>query len=157
MKATMMVVVVVEWDLEIMEVVGPIPVILIPAMDRVLCVTVEWKPYREQCKRQDQIREDSFSLVPSREMTSVDSLSGRMMYHRVTSSNSQLPEGDLEVGGVVEAGEEVEPHLRAPHQRVSGQRALLVKREPLPLVVCADNKDIQNAHALRRSNYRDTL
>ncbi len=115
MKATM-VVVVVEWDLEIMVVVGPIPVILIPAMDRLLCVTVEWKLYREQCKRQDRIREGSFSPVPSRETTSVDSLSGRMMYHRVTSSNSRLPEGDLEVGGVVEAGEGVEPHRWARHQ-----------------------------------------
>lgn len=82
MKAMMMVVVV-EWDLEILEVVGPI-LILTQAIDRVLCVTVDWKPCREQCKRQDRTREGSFSLVPSREMTSVGSLSGRMMFHRVT-------------------------------------------------------------------------
>ena len=82
MKA--MVVVVVEWDLEVK---GPIP-ILIQAMDRLLCVTVEWKLYREQCRRQVQIREGSFSLVRNQEMISVGSLNGQMMYHRVTSNNS---------------------------------------------------------------------
>ena len=76
----MKVMMVVEWDLEILEVVGPIPIL---AMDRVLCVTVDWKRYREQYKKQDRIREGSFSLVPNREMTSVGSLNGQMMYHRV--------------------------------------------------------------------------
>ena len=149
-----MVVVMVEWDLEILEVVGPIP-ILIQAMDRLLCVTVEWKLYREQCRRQDRTREGSFSLVRSREMISVGSLNGQMMYHRVTSNNSLLPEGDLEVGGVVEAVEGVEPH-RACRRRVLGQRGLLVKQEPLPLVAFADNRDTQNAHALKLSNCHDT-
>ena len=40
---------------------------------------------------------------------------------------------------------------------VLGQRgAPLVKREPLPLVACADNRDTPNAHALRQSNYHDS-
>lgn len=80
---TMKVMMVVEWDLEILEVVDPIPIPIL-AMDRVLCVTVDWKRYREQYKRQDRIREGSFSLVPNREMTSVGSLNGQMMYHHVT-------------------------------------------------------------------------
>ena len=46
---------------------------------------------------------------------------------------------------------------QARRQRVLGQRALLVKREPLPLVACADNKDIQNARVLRPSNYHDVI
>ena len=83
MKVMVMVVVVVEWDLEILEVEGPI-LILIQAMDRLLCVTVEWKLYREQCRRQDQIREGSFSLAQSQERSSVDSLNGQMMCHLVT-------------------------------------------------------------------------
>lgn len=82
MKVIMVVVVVVEWDLEILGVVGPIP-ILTQAMDRVLCVTVDWKRYREQYKRQDQTKEGSFSLVPNRGMTSVGSLNGRMLCHHV--------------------------------------------------------------------------
>ena len=147
------VMVMVEWDLEILEVVGPIPILIQP-MDRLLCVTVEWKLYREQCRRQDRIREGSFSLVRSQEMISVGSLNGQMMCHHVTSNNSLLLEGGLEVGGVVEAVEGVEPR-RACHQGVLGQRGLLVKQEPLPLVAFADNRDTQNAHALKLSNCPD--
>ena len=149
MKAMMMQVVV-EWDLEILEVEGPI-LIPIPAVDRLLCVAVEWKQYRELCRRQGRIREGSFSLAQSQEMISAGSLNGLAMYRRVMSSNSPLPE---EVGGVVEAAEGAGP-LQACRQRVSGQRALLVKQEPLPLVACADNRDIPNARALRLSNYHD--
>ena len=58
---------------------------------------------------------------------------------------------------MVEAGEGAEPHRQACRQQVSGQRALLVKREPLPLVACADNKDTQNAHALRLNNCHDVI
>lgn len=147
-------VVVVEWDLEILEAEVPIP-ILIQATDRPLYVTVEWKLYREQCRKQDRIREGSFSLVPSREMISVDFLNGQTMYHHVMSSNSLLLEGELEVGGVVKAVEGAELH-QACHQQVLGRREVLVKREPLPLVVCADNKDIPNVHALKLSNCHDT-
>ena len=140
---------VVEWDLEILEMEGPI-LILILAVDRLLCVAVEWKRYREQCRRQDRIREGSFSLAQSQEMISVGSLNGPTMYHHVTSSNSPLPE---EVGGVVEAA----GPLWACRPQASGRRELLVRQELLPLVVCVDNRDIPNAHALRLSSYHDKI
>ena len=55
---------------------------------------------------------------------------------------------------MVEDMEGAGPH-QTHHQRVSGQRGLLVKQEPLPLVACADNRDTPNAHALRLSNCHD--
>ena len=58
---------------------------------------------------------------------------------------------------MVEVGEGAVSRRQDHRQQVLDQRALLVKREPLPLVACADNKDIQNAHALRPSNYHDVI
>ena len=150
------IVVVVEWDSEILEVEDPI-LILTWVMDRLLCVTVEWKLYREQFRRQDRIREGNSLPVQSQGTISVASLSGQMMYHRVMSSLLPPAGGDLEVGDVVEAmeGGPVGPHWARCQQVLGLQRALLVKREPLPLVVYVDSRDTPNAHALRLSNYHD--
>ena len=80
-QGTTMMMKMVEW--EISEVEDPIP-IPIQAMDRRLCVTVEWMLYDGQCRRRDRIKGDSFSHVPSQERINVGSLNGLTMCHHAT-------------------------------------------------------------------------
>ena len=74
--------IIVEWDLEgLNHRQGQIPIL---TADRLSCVTVEWRRCKGLFKRKARTREDSFSPVASRGMTSAGFLNGQIMYHRVT-------------------------------------------------------------------------